>query len=99
MGSKVKVASEGKQHLDAVIGSETFKVSYKKPLVDDWINQLNLLSILVESEPQSAYSVFVGGFKGKLTYRMRTISLLGDLLKPLENVILFNFIPAVIGRH
>ena len=35
----MKVISEGKKHLDAVIGSETFKVSYTKSLVDDWIKQ------------------------------------------------------------
>ena len=45
IGSKVKVASEGKRHLAAVIGSEAFKVSYAKSFVDDWIKQLNLLSI------------------------------------------------------
>ena len=37
MGSKVKVTSEGKRNLGAVIGSEAFKVSYAKSLVDDWI--------------------------------------------------------------
>ena len=36
----------------------------------------------------------------KLTQFMRTIPLLGELLKPLEEVIrLFNFIPAVTGKH
>ena len=99
MGINVKVASLGKQQLDAVIGRKIFKVSYTKSLVDDWINQLKLLSMVVESELQSAYSVFVGGFKGNLTYLMHTIPLLRDLLKPLENVIIFNFIPAVTGKH
>ena len=55
MGSKVKVTSEGKRHLGAVIGSEVFKVSYAESLVDDWIKQLKLLSIIAESDPQSAY--------------------------------------------
>ena len=62
MGSKVKVISEAKRHLGAVIGSEAFKVLYTKSLVDDWIKQLLLLSIIAESEPQSAYSAFVGDF-------------------------------------
>ena len=73
MGSKVKVTSERNQHLGAVIVSEAFKASYTKSLVDDWIKQLKLLSIIAESEPQSAYSPFVGGFRGKFTYFMRTI--------------------------
>ena len=71
MGSKVKVTSEGKRHIGAVIGSEVFKVSHAESLVDDWIKQdwIKLLSIIAES----AYSAFVGGFKGKLTYFMCTI--------------------------
>ena len=99
MGSKLKLTSEGKRHLGAIIGSETFKASYTKSLKDDWIRQLKLLSIIAESELQSAYSAFGGGFKGKLTYFRRTVSSLTDLLKPLEDVIRFNFIPAITGGH
>ena len=97
MGSELKVTSEGKRHLGAVVGSEAFKVSYTKSLLDDWIKQLKLLSTIAQSEPQSTYSVFVGGFKGKLTYFMRIIPSLGELLKPLEDVIHFNFILAIIA--
>ena len=101
VGSELKVTSEGKRHLGAVIGSEAFKVSYTTSLLDDWIKQLKLLSILAQSQPQSAYSVFVGGFKGKLTNFnfMRIMPSLGELLKPLEDVIRINFILAIIGGH
>ena len=92
----MKVTSEGKRHLGAVIGS---KVSYEKSLVKNWTKQLKLLSVIMESEPQSAYSAFVGGFKGKRSYFMSTIPSLGKLLKPLEDVIRFNFIPAITGGH
>ena len=99
MGSKKKVTSEGKRHLGALIDSEAFKVSYAKSLVDDWIKQLKLLSIIAESEPESAYSAFVSSFEGKLTYFKRTIPSLGEFLKPLEDVIRFNFIPAITDGH
>ena len=72
---------------------------YFKSLADVWNKQLKLLSIIAESEPQSAYSAFVGGFKEKLTYFMRTIPPLGRSLKSLEDVIRFNFIPAITGGH
>ena len=72
---------------------------YFKSLADVWNKQLKLLSIIAESEPQSAYSAFVGGFKEKLTYFMRTTPPLGKSLKPLEDVIRFNFIPAITGGH
>ena len=67
MRRKLKVTSEEKRHFGAIIGSEAFKVWFAKSLVDDWIKQLKLLSIIVESQPQCAYSAFVGGFKGRLT--------------------------------
>ena len=34
-----------------------------KDLVNDWNNQLILLSSIAESQPQAAYSAFVCGFK------------------------------------
>ena len=55
MGSMVKVTSEGKRHFGLVTGSEAFKVSYTKSLVNDWIKQLKLLTIIAESEPQPVY--------------------------------------------
>ena len=97
--SEVKITTEGKRHLGAVIGSTSFKNYYSKSLVDEWIMQFKLLSKIAESEPQSAYAAFIGGFRGKLTYFMRTIPSLGELLKPLEDVIRFHFIPAITGGH
>ena len=58
-----------------------------------------LLSIIAESEPQSAYSAFVGGFKGKryLFYAHNTI--VSTLIKTIRGCYLFQFIPAITGRH
>ena len=72
-GIEVKIITEGKKHLGATILSEDCNASYVKSLVDNWIDQLKLLSKIAKSEPRSAYSAFIGGFKGKLTYYMRTI--------------------------
>ena len=69
----MKVTSEGKQHHSVIISSKAFKVSYTNSQADDLMKQLKLLSITAESEPQAACSAFDGGFKGKLTYFMRTI--------------------------
>ena len=73
------------------------KASYVTSLVDNWIDQLNLLSKIAEPEPYSAYSAFVGVFKRKPTYYMRTIPCIKDCLIPLEEVIRFKFIPSMTG--
>ena len=98
-GSEVKITTEGKKHLGAAIGSEDFKASYVKSLADNWIDQLNLLSKIAESKPQSAYSAFAGGFKGKRTYYMRTIPCVKDYLIPLEEIIHFKFILSITDGH
>ena len=64
--SEVKITTKGEKHLGAAIGSADFKASYIKLPVDNWIDQLKLLSKFAESEHQSAYSAFVGGFKESL---------------------------------
>ena len=60
---------------------------------------IRLTDRIAESEPQSAYSVFVGGFKGKLMYYMRTIPCIKYYLMPLEEVICFKIIPSITGGH
>ena len=63
------------------------------------ITQLKLLSKIAESEPQIAYSAFVCGFTEKLTFFMETIAKLRKLLKLLEDIVHFIFIPEIIGDH
>ena len=61
----MSITIEGKRHLGAVIGSNKYREEYVKVLINDWNNQLALLSPIAESLPQTAYSAFVSGFKSK----------------------------------
>ena len=75
----------------------TLKGTFRKSLVEGWIEQLKSLPTITESEQQTAYTTFVGGFKGKFIYSMRTISELWELLRPLENIIRYKFIQSITG--
>ena len=97
--SNVNITTSGKRHLGAVIGNESYKKEYVSDLVNDWKKQLETLSMIAEIEPQSAYAAFVFGFRRKLTYFMRTIPDLNNLLVPIEESIRFIFIPALTGGH
>ena len=66
--------------------SEIYKREYVDDLVKDWNSQL-LMSTVVESQPQAAYSPFVSGFKNKLSCFMRTIPDISNLLIPIEDTI------------
>ena len=97
--TEVQLTTEGQRHLGAVIGSAECKKQYVDSLIDDWNQQLKILPKIAEIEPQAAYSAFIGGFKGKLTYFMRTIPEIDQFLKPIENTIRNKFIPALTGGH
>ena len=83
--------------MGAIAGSEMYKREYVDDLVKDWNSQLHMLSTVAESEPQAAYSAFVSGFKNKLSYFMRTIPDISNLLIPIEDTIRNRFIPAITG--
>ena len=63
------------------------------------VEQLQTLSKFAKSEPQAAYSAFTAGFRHKVTYFIRTIPNLCDVLKPLDETIDNNFIPAITEGH
>ena len=83
--------------MGAIAGSEMYKREYVDDLVKDWNSQLHMLSTVAESAPQAAYSAFVSGFKNKLSYFMRTIPDISNLLIPIEDTIRNRFIPAITG--
>lgn len=82
------------------MGSLEGKENYIRELMnDEWLPQLEELSKIATSEPQAAYSAFTAGFKHKLTYFIRTIPHLSDILKPIDDIINKQFIPAITERQ
>ena len=71
----------------------------RSDLVNDWNNQLLLLSSIAEMQSQAAYSAFVGDSKSKLNYFMRTIPGVSQFLYPLEEAVRKKFILAITGCH
>ena len=63
------------------------------------MSQLETLAEIAKSEPQSAYTAFTSGFKHRMTYFMRTIPNLQDVLQPLDDTINTKFIPAITEGH
>ena len=85
--SNVYITIEGKRHLGAVIGSNEYRKEYLKDLVNDWKNQLVLLSSIADSQPQAAYSAFVSDFKSKLSCFTRTVPGISQFLYSLEETV------------
>ena len=95
---RVNITAEGKRHLGVVIGSTEYRDKYVKNLVEDWDNQLTILSAIAKTQLQAAYLVFASEFKSKLYFR-RTIPNICHLLLRVKRTIRSKFIPAVTGCH
>ena len=65
--SGLKITTQGRSHLGAVIGSEQYKI-------DTWIDELKKLAEISKFEPHLAYTAYVFGFQHKYTFFMRTLS-------------------------
>ena len=91
------LTSEGMRYTGAVIGNHLYKEKYVSEFITNLNDQLQLLSKIAETEPQSAYAAFVSGFKSKLTYFIRTIPDISELILPLEHKIRQKLIQAITG--
>ena len=93
----IKVTTTGQRHLGSIIGSAEYKKEYVTEAVNSWVKQFHVLSQIAEIDPQAAYCAFVTGFRNKLTYFLRTIPDINVLLRPLEDIMRNEFIPALTG--
>jgi hypothetical protein len=86
-GSGINITTEGRRHLGAVLGTEAFRENYVNSRVQEWVDELSILSDIAKTEPHSAYSAYTFGFKSKYNYLMRTVPNISHLLGPLDNAV------------
>ena len=63
------------------------------------MSQIDTLFKIACSEPQAAYSAFIHGFQHKLTYHIRTIPSVSDLLLQLDEIMDKKFIPTLTDSY
>ena len=98
-GTGVSITAEGKRHLGAAIGTNSFVESYVKRKVSGWVHEVERLSSIAVTQPLAAYAAFTHGQTSKWTYLAKTIPDIGDLLKPVENAIRQRFLPSLTGQN
>ena len=97
--SNVNITIDRKRHLDAVLGSNDYRHEHETDLVNDWNNQLFLLSSIAEIQPQAAYSAFLSDCKSKLNYFMRTVPYVSQFLYLLEEAVRNKFFSGITGCY
>ena len=95
----IKITTDGKRHLGASLGTETYKTTYINEKVAEWCKRITNLSEIAKSQPHAAYSAYIHGEQHRYTYFARTISGISENLKPLDNLINEKFVPALFGRE
>ena len=97
--TEIKVTTEGKRHLGAALGTEDFRRRYAAEKVSKWCTELHNLSEIAKHQPQAAYAAFTHGERHHLTYFLRTIKGMEDVLKPLDDIISQEFLPVLLGKN
>ena len=95
----VHITINGKRHLGATLGANTFTEEYISSKVREWVKEITHLSAVAITQPHAAYAAFTHGLSSHWTYISRTIPGIQDLLHPLETAIHQHFIPALTGRE
>ena len=95
----IKITVEGQRHIGASIGSDDFKREYVSKKVENWVNDVENLTVIAKDEPQAAFSAFNIALSRRWSFIQRTISGISELFQPLEDVIREKFIPAIVGKH
>ena len=83
----VHITINGKRHLGAALGVNTFTEEYVSSKVREWVKEITHLSAVAITQPHAAYAAFTHGLSSHWTYISRTIPGIQDLLRPLETAI------------
>jgi hypothetical protein len=101
-GSKdtgVELTSEGTRHLGAAVGHTSFRHSYVKEKVEQWVNKVEKLAEVAVTQPHAAFAAFTHCLQGQWTFLSRTMPDCEEHFQPLENAIREKFIRALLKRQ
>ena len=96
-GTSIKFTTSGKRHLGSAIGSEDFRTEYVTKKVASWCEEVEKLTEFAKSQPHAAFASYIHGEQHRFTYFMRTIPGMEAYLKPLDDVITYKLLPAILG--
>ena len=83
----IKFKTEGKRHIGAALGNDTFRSEYANRKVKTWCDEIEKLCVYAKSQPKAAYGAFIHGEKHKSRYLMRTTQGMSQFMQPLDNLI------------
>ena len=79
-GTGINITAEGRRHLGAALGEQSFVDSYVKDKLTKWVHELEVLTMMAKAHPEAAYSALTHGSMSKCSYLICTIPDIPDLL-------------------
>ena len=81
------------------MGSQDFKKKYISDKVSKWIEGIEKISEVAESQPHAAYSAYVHGYQHKFHYFLRTLNDIKEEVRSLDKVITSKLIQSIVGSQ
>ena len=97
-GTNIQITTTGKRYLGSTIGTAEFKEIIVAKKVEEWSRELKTLAKIAPSQPQSAYCALTQSLKNRWLYLARTTNSISAHLKPIEDTIRYELLPAILGR-
>ncbi|XP_028419169.1 uncharacterized protein LOC114544875 [Dendronephthya gigantea] len=98
-GEEVKITTEGKRYLGAVIGSKEYKDEYCKEKIQGWVQDISSLTEIAKSQPHAAYIALTKAYKSKFTYFMRTIEAFEEYVESIHETLNDILLPQFFGQE
>ena len=89
--------TDAQRHLGAAISTSNFRAQYAAEKVTKWCNELHRLANFAKIQPHAAYSAFTHGILSQYTYFMRMIPSMHEFMKPVDDVISLELLPALLN--
>ena len=101
-GSGIVISTEGEHYLGGAISTSSFIRQYVKRKVECWVDEMEKLRNITETQLHAAYAAYTHGLSSKWNYLLRVTdweeNQLDDILASLEKSIQSRFIPSLTGQ-
>ena len=98
LGTNVNITSEGRPHLGAPLGTETYVAQSIQKKVAKWCLQLQTLCSIAITQPHAILVAFTHSVVHEWTDLARTVPNISTFFTPIEDIIMSNLIPSLTGR-
>ena len=97
-GTGVQVLTDGVRYLGSAVGDDDFRTSYLSDKVDEWLEELKVLTVFAQTEPHAAHAALNHGLRSRYTFLARTLPDIGEFLQGIDKFLAVEFLPALSGR-